>query len=315
MLDPSFVAQGLPRVQGQCTASHAAARWVIDTMLLGDSGVAGGPVPGVERAAWWLDRRANLVNRFHITPDGNGPGHRLHVQTAQDIVDQLVALHGPAYTPVRSRHADWTHELVSPHPVDPSVLQLLRLLSKVLTLHRPSFLNLALALAWYKEPAESGTLLNTEVGDLVHRAKYRWAAPREITTCGLALTDALVLVIEQHPLLSSADVVISVPGHDRDVVAFSQRLGSSVADTLSIDHVRVGTVNAQRPEAKALTPDQRRRLTDEFIIDRDLRGVRGIVVDDVYRSGDTIAGVAQAARRAGAGWLAGLVCARTRRAS
>ena len=268
---------------------------------------------GMDRSAWRPDRRANLLNAFRITLEESGPGHRLDVHTAQDIVEQLVALRGPAYTEGRSRHTDWTHELVSPHPVDPSVLRLLHLLSRVLTVHRPR--HLTLALDWYKQPAESGKLVNTEVGDLVSRAKYRWADPQEIIECGRALTDSLVGVIQQHPLLATTDVVISVPGHDCDQVAFSQRLGASVAAALSVDHVRVGTVHAQRPEAKALTSEQRSRLADEFTIDRDLHGLHGIVIDDVYRSGDTIAGVARAARRAGAEWLAGLVCARTLRTS
>ncbi|MGH3938035.1 MAG: hypothetical protein ACRDTG_05270 [Pseudonocardiaceae bacterium] len=203
---------------------------------MSDSGVAGGPMRKVDRSAWRPDRRANLLNAFRITLDESGRGHRLQVHTAQDIVEQLVALRGPAYIEERSRHTDWTHELVSPHPVDPSALGLLHLLSRVLTVHRPRYLNLTLALDWYKQPAESGKLLNTKVGDLVSRAKYRWADPHEIIECGHALTDNLVGVIQQHPLLAVTDVVISVPGHDCDQVAFSQRLGASVAAALSIDH-------------------------------------------------------------------------------
>lgn len=64
---------------------------VIDYIGSGDNEGREGRVPEVEQAAWQPDRRANTVNRFRITPDGNGPGHRLHVHTAQDIVDQLVA--------------------------------------------------------------------------------------------------------------------------------------------------------------------------------------------------------------------------------
>ncbi|MCP2256793.1 Phosphoribosyl transferase domain-containing protein [Streptoalloteichus tenebrarius] len=63
-----------------------------------------------------------------------------------------------------------------------------------------------------------------------------------------------------------------------------------------------------------MTRKERSTLLDEFRVDERLDNQTVLVVDDIYHTGFTMAGVAKAARTAGAKTVLGLVAARNIRA-
>jgi adenine/guanine phosphoribosyltransferase-like PRPP-binding protein len=88
------------------------------------------------------------------------------------------------------------------------------------------------------------------------------------------------------------------------------RIGHTLSQKLGLDLITVGTRNEFRQSAKSMTSEQRTALIDEFFIQDDLTGETVLIVDDVYHTGSTMAGVAKAARQAGAVSVLGIVPAR-----
>ena len=150
---------------------------------------------------------------------------------------------------------------------------------------------------------------DTPAGSLVHMAKY-YGYPEALD----ALGSALAKVINGHALLKTADVIVSVPGHDTSRVSFGEHVAAAVAKKTGKPLIAATAAHTSRPAAK-----EREKveggidLEDEFTLpdDVDSRGV--IIIDDVYRSGQTMEAVAKAAKEAGAERVYGLVGARTMR--
>lgn len=206
---------------------------------------------------------------------------------------------------------EWTYRYRIDGPVSSDVRTMLDLLEDIVTLESPKYVDTALALDFYKDPDSHEDPMqwaNTRAGNLVNLGKYRGSVRAHKQLTGL-----LIDVIDRHPIYRAADLVISVPGSNSAVVGFGQRLASTVArdsgKTLVITRAR----SAVRPAAKNRDEGQTMDLTDEFIVGPEANGRVAIVVDDVYRSGDTMGAVALAARRAGTVGVLGLVGARTMR--
>src|ERR1035437_3079131 len=181
------------------------------------------------------------------------------------------------------------------------------LLEKVVTIRPPSGVNIAIALDYYKDPDSDPDPMqwkNTKAGELVSRAKYK-KAPGALDD----LTRELVSVVRRHPLLSGCDAVLSIPGHDALNESFSGQLARAVAADLGIPFERTGARRVTRPEAKAIGESD--DLSNEFTVNSVVRGRPVLIVDDVLMSGRTMAAVANAARRAGAVAVCGLVGAKT----
>jgi predicted amidophosphoribosyltransferase len=122
-------------------------------------------------------------------------------------------------------------------------------------------------------------------------------------------------VVEAHVLLSRADVIVNVPGHDRARVSFGGRLASSVAARRGLPIVTVVARSEFRPEAKSVEVARRAALLrNEFSVHQDLSGACALIVDDVFRSGTSMAAVARVVRGAGAIEVSGVCAVRTMRA-
>lgn len=170
--------------------------------------------------------------------------------------------------------------------------------------------DLGLALDWYKIPDDglpSSQWSNTEVGELVHRAKYYLSSPELRRTAGLALIARLVDAIRSHPAMNAAPYIVSVPGSKGDGSSTGELIAKRVADATG--KVLISTSGPQRPARKE---DQSYSLDGKFLI-RDNLSAPCVIVDDVIRSGTTIRAVAAVARRAGAPRVYGLVAAKTLR--
>jgi adenine/guanine phosphoribosyltransferase-like PRPP-binding protein len=202
----------------------------------------------------------------------------------------------------------------------PAVLDLIDVLQRSLTLPRGPSVDFALALEWYKVPeadVHPRNWRNTELGELVRRGKYWYTDPsryEDLRTVGLALVARLRRLIDEHPLLSTVDAVVAVPGHDASVVSFGARLASSVARQEGLLLAKCVASTRYRTPAKNLDPAGRQVvIVGQFSCAVDLSNMRVLIIDDVYGSGTTVAETARAARAAGAVEVASLCAVRTMR--
>jgi hypothetical protein len=265
------------------------------------------------------DSRANRLESWTITREGSA-GHFLWLRTADAVVAQLRRL-APGYSPCQLRSnplVTWTHVFWSPGALRLDVAELLAVLSVTLTLRCPVVLDFVLALDWYKTPADgvpATSWPNTETGELVSRGKYRYKTDGDHQAkVGLLLMQKMSVVIQGHPLLRKADVVLDVPGHDAERVSFGSRMAAKVARDFKVPKVRVKARDTFRAEAKSVDPLHRANiLAGQFSIARDLHGHTALIVDDVFQSGASMAETARAARAAGANRVLGICAVRTLR--
>jgi hypothetical protein len=202
----------------------------------------------------------------------------------------------------------WSHRVAASGPIPRDIRATLELLTEVVTLPERKHLDIALTLDFYKDPdpdLDPYSWPNTETGDLVHRGKYH-ASPAARNE----LAQKLARVARTHPFYVLADYVAPVPGHDSSKASFGAGLAGAVAAELGKPLVEVSCKRKNRPEAKDRPPDG---LEDEFTIANDVDGDVVLIVDDVWRTGDSMSGVAAAARRAGARAVVGLTGVRTMR--
>ena len=216
----------------------------------------------------------------------------------------------------------WTHSflesgpLAGPPSVSPQVHQLLTLLQQIVSVPSSAAVDFSLALDWYKKPEgeDPYTWPNTEVGELVSSGKYRYRWQSEPqATAGIAVADRLCDAIGRHPLLRGVSTILDIPGHDSRRVSFGSRLAATVAGRMGITMSRVGTRSEFRPESKNLGGAQQSMLEGEFIVAEVVQGQSVLIVDDVIRSGTSMAAVGEAARASGARQVLGICAVRTMR--
>ena len=264
------------------------------------------------------DGRGNQLVAWRPQPTGSG--HRLWLRTTGDVADQIrhaVRDYRPLDLPAGYQGA-WTHVLHSRGPLRAEVESLLDLLTRAITLPSPRGMATTLALDWYKvadDETDSRSWSNTIAGDWVSRGKYWYrSSPEQQRDVGRRAAQALVEAVRAHPTLNAATVVAHVPGHDALQVSFGSRLARTVARDTGKPFVRVSCTSPFRPESKNVTDAQHAAaLHGIFHIQQSLHGAYVLVVDDVFRSGRSMAEVARACRAAGAATVSGLCVARTRR--
>jgi len=203
----------------------------------------------------------------------------------------------------------------------PSELEtLMTVLGEVLTLEVASEVDAAFALDFYKVPPTDDApdvWTNTAAGDLVSRAKHR-GDTKVNETAQRDIARRLADVVKRHPWLRTVDAVVSIPGSKTRYWSPGERIAVKLAKELGLPMVRTTGKHTERPQAKARGEEDYEAPADldmlsEFIVDLTPQQKSVIVVDDVYRTGTTMRGVAAAARRGGAETVYGLVCARTLR--
>jgi hypothetical protein len=268
---------------------------------------------------FYNDPRGNRLERWEVAR-GDG-GHVLRLRGPIEVVEQVQAVSPEYRTRTYSVSAadGWTHELSSPDPaLKREVRQLLDLLGGVVSLPSLSPINFAVALDWYKIPVDGvdhRNWPNTEIGELVYRGKYLYKSQEEQKgIAGRNLAGRICNAISRHAALNGAEVILNVPGHDRNVVSFGPRLAATVAKYRRMPNLRVTAKSEFRPEAKSLSPMERSMFFgDEFVVPPEIRGHSALIVDDVFRSGGSMAAVAKAAREAGAREIFGICPTRTMR--
>lgn len=216
------------------------------------------------------------------------------------------------YDPIPPEYiSTYSHCLQWPGGYPTTLLPLVELLENSLTIPASAIgLDLGLALDWYKNPdpdLPSNQWPNTEVGELVYRAKYFLNSPNLRRDAGRALIRQLAGAIHSHPAMNAAQYIVSVPGSNGDGSSIGELIAKYVAQATG--KILISTSGPQRPARKE---DQSYRLDGKFSIEASL-SAPCVIVDDVIRSGTTIREVATVARRAGAPRIYGLVAAKTLR--
>src|SRR6266568_5883758 len=174
-------------------------------------------------------------------------------------------------------------------------------------------------MSWYKVPADDvdpRQWRNTPDGERVSVGKYWAKSPDAMAQAGRALTRRMLGVTARHPILADSDVVVAVPGHDRTRLSFGERLAASVARGTHVPLIKVATQREFRPPAKDLPATGETALGEEFTITDNLAGMRALIVDDVFRSGEPCRlSLTRSAKRAWPGfvvWPQSARCGRSR---
>ncbi len=119
------------------------------------------------------DRRGNRLAAYLFTDAPGVRMHHLELRCNDDIAAQFLDLDdcGFHYRRVDLANDEWTHRLEADGPPDPRVRSLADLLQDVITLPPPLPMSVALALDWYKIPAE-----DTEPDEWPYRRRRVWCA-------------------------------------------------------------------------------------------------------------------------------------------
>lgn len=211
---------------------------------------------------------------------------------------------------------EWPYRIRLDFEPDKSLDDFLDFLQEVLVIRveQEDFLNAAIALDFYKQPvtSKSGEVLeHTETANLVRAIKGdRPATKDEVNRAGQALCESLSNAVLRHEWFNEATRILPVPGHHRDKPSVGVMLGVLLAQEIGVPWTAVQCANAYRKPAKKMSDRERAALLHEFRVDDDLTGQTVLIVDDVYATGSTMAGVANAARQAGAATVLGLAVAR-----
>lgn len=264
----------------------------------------------------WLslqtDSRGNRLEDYLVCPREGTGEHDVLLRCCNEIAQQVgKALESKNPKPIEPQLVDpqsdrWTYGFSYDGPYTTRLRDLLELLECVLTFPPIPELTLGLALDFYTNPPDPDNGISgwtyTEAGDLVHRGKYRGQ-----DDAGRQLADRLAEVITKHPAFRDADHIIAAPGTEH---RFGERLARGVAKRVDMPAcAAVCDAEDHRPAkaghaSAALEPYHLPISVDDEVV---------IIVDDVFRTGRTMRGIAAAAWAAGAREVLGLVAARTRR--
>jgi predicted amidophosphoribosyltransferase len=274
--------------------------------------------------AYSTDSRGNRLQTWAARNVGATGRVRLYVAAPAAVGQQLrscLTAQGARTLPVPPElEPEYTDCFEMDGPLPSELEMLLALLGEVLTLEVASEVDAAFALDFYKVPPTEqapDVWTNTAAGALVSQAKHQ-GDPKVQETAQREISRRLGDVVKRHPWLRTVDAVVSIPGSKTRYWSPGERIALKLANELDVPMVRTTGRHAERPQAKARgeedyeAPEDLDMLT-EFTVDLTPRQKSVIVVDDVYRTGTTMRGVAAAARRGGAETVYGLVCARTLR--
>lgn len=263
------------------------------------------------------DSRANHLEAWKLTRSGSA--WFLQYRGVPAVTDHVLGILPRAKAVGTLSHdAQWPYRIRMDFNPDGSLAEFLDFLQEVLVIHirQKGYLDAAIALDFYTRPAKngSGDLVYTSTAQSIRLIKhYESAEQAEVDRAGQELCRSLSDAIVRHEWFNEATRILAVPGHARDKPSVSVLLGTLLSRELGIELTSVSCTTPLRKPGKLMSPRERATMLHEFRVDEDLAGETILVLDDVYHTGYTMAGVANAARRAGAGTVLGLAAARNLR--
>lgn len=224
----------------------------------------------------------------------------------------IKACFAPEYSlvPVATDRGEFNRCLQFPGSFPDGFETLVSLLQTALCLPAPPPFDLTLALDRYKTadddvPPEQWA--NTEVGELIYRAKYFTYSPDKQRQARNSLAERMTEAIGKHPAYRDAPYLLSVPGSSGDGNSTGEMLARLVAEASGKQLIQtIGPARAQRKADPGL--DVAGLFSSPTMLDGPC-----VVVDDVWHTGTTCTEVARVAKLAGADAVYGLVGARTMR--
>jgi hypothetical protein len=257
----------------------------------------------------YSNSRCGRVQRFEVTARPNGAviyldAHRLAAEHLALVLqaNRVKLPHGHA----------WPEALVISGRLAPWANELLELMAEVVIMQTSDELNVALALDWHQiPPDEEHGWRHTPIGQLVYESKYQaWQlTPPEVEARQRRIAELMAAVIRRHALYRQASAIVTVPPSILRNRGYAVQLAEFVASECGLPLVRTTGVTPIRPQRKAGSNVD---LSDEFIVDPTfVRDQSVIVIDDLFKQGETMRGVALAARRAEARAVLGLAATRT----
>ncbi|BDH59751.1 hypothetical protein [Tsukamurella sp. PLM1] len=258
-------------------------------------------------------RPSRVENSLRVRPaSGGAEWRRLYLKTADLPLAHIAACFGSGYrlVEVPASRAEFNRCLEFPGALPDGVGELVSLLGSGLCLPAPAPFDLVLALDRYKtvdDELPPSQWKNTDVGELVYRAKYYVFSPGAQRRARKALAARLADAIGKHPAYRDAPYLLSVPGSAGDGNSTGELLARLVAESTSKQLIEtIGPARAQRKADPSLD------VSGMFSSPTMLDGAC-VIIDDVWHTGGTCTEVAHVAKRAGADAVYGLVGARTMR--
>lgn len=258
------------------------------------------------------DSRGNRLRQHLLLQDPNQPVDYLCVDGCGDVVDQIVTcmalVGGRDIDPATLRTPDgskWLDVYRYPREHRAEVQTLVAVLTNNLTLVKVPELDVGLALDFHMRGCDSG-VEHTEAGHLMYRTKYA-TDPSVSRPAGSAICDRLAEVIRGHPLFATAGLIVAVPSTKTGI---SERIAESVAHRVNKPWATAvestGSTAENKDGTEGVTPKQYKAPDRCF-------GENVIVMDDLYRSGSSMRGVAAAVKAQQAFFVYGLAATRTLR--
>lgn len=256
------------------------------------------------------DPRGNKLKKYKVAKTMAGDPVVL-LCGPKEIADLLLAWYASSCSRISlsDKGAEsWTDAIRFPSGVPDGLPDLLQRLQGWLTLSARPDVNLGTSIDWFKRADELGNLVNTDMGRRVNFTKYapypNGSSSRQARG---ELYDAMVDLVENHPVYASTRLVTSPPGSAGDGNSFGERLGRAVAQRTGKRYIV--TTGPARPPQKE---EGERVVRDDFVLSESV-SERILVIDDVFYTGITLDATARAARRAGATEVITLTAARTLR--
>jgi len=168
------------------------------------------------------------------------------------------------------------------------------------------------ALAPHTIPLEpGGGFVRTKLGGLVYKAKdYTKSVPVRNQKAAGEILDWMTEFIDRHPRYARAHTIVTVPSSDparkETLVTY---LGRGLAETLGKRLVlprRIVGVEA-RKDIDGSRPEFNQEQGATAVLAGDLQGEAIIIIDDLYKTGDSMAEVCGLCRKTGAIEVLGLV--------
>lgn len=266
----------------------------------------------VPPAAFAADDRGNFLHRWSI--QRSGTAWFVLLRATDLVADHVIKGVPDACACEPGRNSTWTHRISLEHRPDDAIERFLDRLQRTLVFRPRPGIDGVVALDHYTRATADGPGWEyTRAAAMLRTIKYHASTvPREeVRAVGQTLSLELANIAREHPWLASATRILPVPGHRRiGPPSTSVRIAQTFAAELHLPVTPVATLHEFRRSAKDMGRDERAALLNEFVIDHDLRGRPVLIVDDVYQTGCTMAGVARAARKAGAATVLGIVAAR-----
>ena len=172
----------------------------------------------------------------------------------------------------------------------------LELLRGSVTIDDDAVMSHALGLHWFADIKE-----RSQLGDLVEQAKdYGRHNPSDPLAVE-QIQSATLSWLAQHPMTASVDAVAAIPGTQPKDFDLPAALAEAISERLGKRRLWLRSRN-QKPQKgrSGPTSSSARKLGALMNADRDAFGRRVLLVDDLYRSGNTMMAGVRALRRAGA---------------